>query len=504
MALAMLQAKTPISANPVLSILPQKTPLSSAKTTARTRTAPKPARASHAPPQSDKKSLKVKHEPSTDSPKDDSMDMSSPSDSNSPFDTPSELANGQDISSPATANSPPTCLPDSTGQITKTWDVPPRPKPGRKPAIDVPPTKRKAQNRDSQRKFRQKKVEEVQELRNQLRSNEEEIQKKEAQWTTERQSLQQEVQQMRQWHGHAQYWQQIADANQAAVTNLEAKVRELEKDLVAARSQRDIRPPLPSPLPSLVRSNSSWGTDSGISGIRASSNSLQPSNTGLLRQYADDEMEMDFTTYPQPSTRAGRDFHEHRTHDEVPSMAIDHPMEGTCGFCDQGGLCLCKEVAQQPNTLPAMGNDAEADIITRRGQAMEPPTKATGPGTCDACLADPDRRRLCQSLANQMRLPPISEISGHRASISTVQPSAASRITCAETFDKLNQYPSFKENSSRIIQELRPEPIGEPSRREYAPLAVDKESLDAACMLAAMSSEPPVVHPSGIEDDNRR
>jgi hypothetical protein len=40
------------------------------------------------------------------------------------------------------------------GPASKQHTVPPRPKPGRKPAQDEPQTKRKAQNRDSQRAFR--------------------------------------------------------------------------------------------------------------------------------------------------------------------------------------------------------------------------------------------------------------------------------------------------------------------------------------------------------------
>ncbi|EPQ66639.1 hypothetical protein BGT96224_4650 [Blumeria graminis f. sp. tritici 96224] len=41
------------------------------------------------------------------------------------------------------------------GLVTrKEWVIPPRPKPGRKPATDTPPTKRKAQNRAAQRAFR--------------------------------------------------------------------------------------------------------------------------------------------------------------------------------------------------------------------------------------------------------------------------------------------------------------------------------------------------------------
>ncbi|KAI9847927.1 MAG: hypothetical protein M1837_001444 [Sclerophora amabilis] len=47
---------------------------------------------------------------------------------------------------------------------TKEWIIPPRPKPGRKPATDTPPTKRKAQNRAAQRAFRERRAARVGEL----------------------------------------------------------------------------------------------------------------------------------------------------------------------------------------------------------------------------------------------------------------------------------------------------------------------------------------------------
>src|ERR1700712_4545621 len=50
---------------------------------------------------------------------------------------------------------------------TKEWVIPPRPKPGRKPATDTPPTKRKAQNRQAQRAFRERKTALVGELQEQ-------------------------------------------------------------------------------------------------------------------------------------------------------------------------------------------------------------------------------------------------------------------------------------------------------------------------------------------------
>src|SRR6187402_1121328 len=63
---------------------------------------------------------------------------------------------------------------------SKEWVIPPRPKPGRKPAVDEPPTKRKAQNRAAQRAFRERRAARVGELEEQLEETKEEQQRREA------------------------------------------------------------------------------------------------------------------------------------------------------------------------------------------------------------------------------------------------------------------------------------------------------------------------------------
>jgi hypothetical protein len=62
---------------------------------------------------------------------------------------------------------------------SKEWVIPPRPKPGRKPATDTPPTKRKAQNRAAQRAFRERRAARVGELEEELAEVKEEHKKRE-------------------------------------------------------------------------------------------------------------------------------------------------------------------------------------------------------------------------------------------------------------------------------------------------------------------------------------
>lgn len=54
--------------------------------------------------------------------------------------------------------------PRTSIMTSKEWVLPPRPKPGRKPSVDTPASKRKAQNRAAQRAFRERRATRVQEL----------------------------------------------------------------------------------------------------------------------------------------------------------------------------------------------------------------------------------------------------------------------------------------------------------------------------------------------------
>ncbi|KAK2608711.1 hypothetical protein QQS21_002700 [Conoideocrella luteorostrata] len=68
----------------------------------------------------------------------------------------------------AVISPPPTAETPKISMTSKEWVIPPRPKPGRKPATDTPPTKRKAQNRAAQRAFRERRAARVGELEEQL------------------------------------------------------------------------------------------------------------------------------------------------------------------------------------------------------------------------------------------------------------------------------------------------------------------------------------------------
>ncbi|KAI5299921.1 hypothetical protein KEM55_000981, partial [Ascosphaera atra] len=74
---------------------------------------------------------------------------------------------------PPAASSGPDTSSRQCSITSKNWVLPPLPKPGRKPATDTPPTKRKAQNRAAQRAFRERRAAIVGELEERLRQKDE-------------------------------------------------------------------------------------------------------------------------------------------------------------------------------------------------------------------------------------------------------------------------------------------------------------------------------------------
>ncbi|RFU35307.1 hypothetical protein B7463_g1066, partial [Scytalidium lignicola] len=99
-------------------------------------------------------------------------------------------------------------LPTPTIVTTKEWVIPPRPKPGRKPATDTPPTKRKAQNRAAQRAFRERRAARVGELEEQLEEFREEQQRRETDLRDKISKLETEV---LRFSGEVQSWKLRCD-----------------------------------------------------------------------------------------------------------------------------------------------------------------------------------------------------------------------------------------------------------------------------------------------------
>ncbi|GJC87721.1 bZIP transcription factor hapX [Colletotrichum liriopes] len=146
---------------------------------------------------------------------------------------------------------PPITEAPKMSMTTKEWVIPPRPKPGRKPATDTPPTKRKAQNRAAQRAFRERRAARVGELEEQLDEIREGHEKAEKELKDRVHGLEMELQSFK---SRCLVLENMLDRERKdrvkAETELEGQKRRWSEQATAPR-----RLPSPPPTPSVGHSN---------------------------------------------------------------------------------------------------------------------------------------------------------------------------------------------------------------------------------------------------------
>jgi hypothetical protein len=285
----------------------------------------------------------------------------------------------------------------------KEWIVPPRPKPGRKPATDTPPTKRKAQNRAAQRAFRERRAARVGELEEQLEEVKDEQLKRETEMRNKIIRLEAEV---LRFNNELQSWKLRCDSlDQIA----EYEKREKEAALTEL---------------SHLRNNAQKKTDA-VPLMRLS----RQQEAKVLTPAAEPEdsptsmkMEIDFTTQFSSKTEP-----VHSIQDIEESA---RPFAESCGFCKEGTYCMCAASATNARqehqiqlaplsnsafmnavTPPPSDTDMEGNCNTKP-RAMHPDKIhrsivsrnganpcINGPGTCLQCQSDPKSGLFCRSLA---------------------------------------------------------------------------------------------------------
>ncbi|KAL1860199.1 hypothetical protein Plec18170_002149 [Paecilomyces lecythidis] len=357
--------------------------------------------------------------------------------------------------SAAPATSP---APGTPGSITtKEWVIPPRPKPGRKPATDTPPTKRKAQNRAAQRAFRERRAARVGELEEQIKQIEDENAAREDGFKEQISNLSTEVEQCR---NEITWWKDRCHALEKEVA-VERNAKEaLAKEMRSAGSSDRAAAPDVVPLPprrsarNVQTAREVSSTEEVASGAQdaqrdvpsgcgncsqarcqciedafnintitsSNENSSQkrahsPSTTGGKRHRTEpeiktepEEMEIDFTSR----------FAMSRTQAEDTHAASPH-MVDPCGFCQDGTPCICAEMAAQEREEAQRRDsfeNARLAPIQNLSQFTPPPSEgdvrseltlpsitqtanpcANGPGTCAQCQADPRSTLFCKTLA---------------------------------------------------------------------------------------------------------
>ncbi|KAK1141955.1 hypothetical protein N8T08_008278 [Aspergillus melleus] len=327
--------------------------------------------------------------------------------------------------------------PGTPGSITsKEWVIPPRPKPGRKPATDTPPTKRKAQNRAAQRAFRERRAARVNELEDQIKQIEDEHDIHVLAFKEQISNLSHEVEQCRTemswWRDRCHALEKEVSVERSAKEALVKEFRSSVSDHAASSDKsrssadREARERAQSSHAHEEREEVPLGCSNcssthcqciedafSMPGIETR-DMKRPSALAAVRPEPQikpdpEEMEIDFTTrFAAPQAQ------------EDTSTAVSSPAVDPCGFCQDGTPCICAEMAAQEeqreqrssfetNRLAPIQNLSQftpppSDGDVRSEVTLPPISQATnpcanGPGTCAQCMSDPQRTLFCKTLA---------------------------------------------------------------------------------------------------------
>ncbi|KEQ94953.1 hypothetical protein AUEXF2481DRAFT_40203 [Aureobasidium subglaciale EXF-2481] len=350
-----------------------------------------------------------------------------------------------------------------------------RPKPGRKPMVDHDDSsdKRKTQNRVAQRNFRDRRAQKCQDLEAENAKLKDEHADAMAKLHNDISALQAALIQ-----STAEKANLIAEKARADLECSQAKERilEMQKELDAAKLHH-----AHSHAAQPQRSNITSNSVSSVHHI------LTPPSDNYDHQ---DDQEQDFTFM----------FSSRKPSAYAPVSPEDH-----CGFCSDVENCICRQQEELNKSLPPIDSSRATtqpkmplDISTP--SFLEAPTNASGPGTCDMCLADPEKARQCRELAeatgleNKSAQPTRSEEVG---TIGTVKlrrlkqldtPNHTARTSCSDFFQQAQRKnvklgPANYKDITHVYRYQRPD-----GRIEHSPY-MEMDAQDAAHALAALSRQ---------------
>jgi hypothetical protein len=277
--------------------------------------------------------------------------------------------------------------------------VPPRPKPGRKPATGQPETKRKAQNRASQRNFRERKQKNTQMLLEQVALAKQQIQDNENKYLRRIQELEEQL--------RVSY-----DLGYRTASELFAEpLRQKDEAVIMwkglyykERAGDHVSPPPDAPLQS-TQSGCDRCTPEHCACLADLTHDMRlPNEASAPMDGISGHGELDHDKHPHVEFEV--DFtNKFRT---VASSGQQHPsafapsMEENkitdCGFCEgRKDICLCDPPARVDSADEAisptrMTSGSSAEEV-KSNKAM------TGPGSCADCQSNPQQRAWCQRVA---------------------------------------------------------------------------------------------------------
>ena len=398
--------------------------------------------------------------------------------------SPQALAPASSSSTNKSSVTPPTSLQTPSIFTNKEWVVPPRPKPGRKPAADTPPTKRKAQNRAAQRAFRERRAARVGELEEQAQQIEEEHEK-------ERESLQYRIQQL----------QVEVDRYSRLVVSWSTKCQRLEEELFNERrlgggGEKRMKPDNQidfgdgDVIPLRLRNDS--GTDTPQASARAVETRLDDASIGCGKCSTDTRCEcieevLEMSHVANEATCTTKRPHspafvleskrnrrldvkpeeEERETDFTEQFSTKGPPDLTstssnsltvtatsdpCGFCQDGTACICAEMAAEEKQ-----SNSNIDVLAIQNSAKPLETSqnpcANGPGSCQQCRSDANSTLFCKSLAasrNRLETQPVQSPGTITSQTAAPSQSLGERaitgisLSCADAYATLSRHPAYE------------------------------------------------------------
>lgn len=325
-------------------------------------------------------------------------------------------------------------------EIPRPIELPPKPKPGRKAATDVPEDKRKASNRDAQRRFREKRRKKIQELQEQVEAERQARMRDQA---TSYQQLHEYEETKRQLHvlQHEQQQPQsllALDHQHPTPRPFKAPPQasgkfpvrtapdwspEARKEIKSTLSkyQMPLVPPIITTSHSSRASRGSQASSSATITTPSSATTLSGISPGTVPDFTQRKLPSVPEVDPSSSRGAKRESsdNDHGARDapqlaplkKVSEVQDELEMDFTnmgrsvppgyesgrdCGFCYGSPVyCLCVDMNSDNMPTPP----PESPFSGRYG-LMEPPVVARGaPGECDSCQKDPEQRRICMDMA---------------------------------------------------------------------------------------------------------
>ncbi|KAK7207051.1 hypothetical protein BZA70DRAFT_292449 [Myxozyma melibiosi] len=290
---------------------------------------------------------------------------------------------------------------------SKEWVLPPRPKPGRKPSTETPPTKRKAQNRAAQRAFRERRAARVVELEERLHDLEQEKEDKEQNLTNTLLRIAAENQQLKSVTDELKQQVELFKQFQAQQAAAAAAGMQGAPMAMAQQPAHNLVSPAPSPgneqnysqdmldraleerLPVDPAATASPASTTGTTISSPSSQQYQytsPSATQGLYGQSVPLRRASKQKYSSPKGSSPPAYANHRSsisiahgsnHPSPLHTSEESPKSDSCGLCQSDGNCMCSDIGIKPATdiFPKRAHTSAAPSPAAPAPAPEHPNK---------------------------------------------------------------------------------------------------------------------------------